>query len=86
MLMAWVAISPASLLLQHLYDIGFNYFFRGSEGEQEGDLVFFQGHIAPGIYSRAYLEGRLTEEQMDNYRREVDGYWSFLLPTPLADA
>ncbi|MEH6576873.1 MAG: pyruvate dehydrogenase (acetyl-transferring), homodimeric type [Amphritea sp.] len=56
-----------------LYDIGYNYFFRGSEGEQEGDLIFFQGHIAPGIYSRAYLEGRLTEQQMDNYRREVDG-------------
>ena len=65
-----------------LYDIGFNYFFRGSEGEQEGDLVFFQGHIAPGIYSRAYLEGRLTEEQMDNYRREVDGVGLSSYPHP----
>ena len=65
-----------------LYDIGFNYFFRGSEGEQEGDLVFFQGHIAPGIYARAYLEGRLTEEQLDNYRREVDGKGLSSYPHP----
>lgn len=56
-----------------LYDIGHNYFFRGSEGEQEGDLVYYQGHISPGIYARSYLEGRLTEEQLDNFRREVDG-------------
>ncbi|WP_424398992.1 pyruvate dehydrogenase (acetyl-transferring), homodimeric type [Motiliproteus coralliicola] len=65
-----------------LYDIGFNHFFRGPEGEQEGDLVFFQGHIAPGIYARAYLEGRLTEEQMDNYRREVDGNGLSSYPHP----
>ncbi|OMH30326.1 pyruvate dehydrogenase (acetyl-transferring), homodimeric type [Motiliproteus sp. MSK22-1] len=65
-----------------LYDIGFNNFFRGPEGEQEGDLVFFQGHIAPGIYSRAYLEGRLTEEQLDNYRREVDGNGLSSYPHP----
>jgi len=56
-----------------LYDIGFNYFFHGPEGDRESDMVFFQGHISPGIYARAYLEGRLTEEQMDNFRREVDG-------------
>ncbi|MCW9053985.1 MAG: pyruvate dehydrogenase (acetyl-transferring), homodimeric type [Motiliproteus sp.] len=65
-----------------LYDIGFNNFFRGPEGDQEGDLVFFQGHIAPGIYSRAYLEGRLSEEQMDNYRREVDGNGLSSYPHP----
>ncbi len=65
-----------------LYDIGFNYFFRGPEGEQEGDLVFFQGHIAPGIYARAYLEGRLTEDQMDHYRREVDGHGLSSYPHP----
>ena len=64
-----------------LYDIGFNYFFRGNEG-QESDMVFFQGHIAPGIYSRAYLEGRLTEEQLDNYRREVDGNGLSSYPHP----
>lgn len=56
-----------------LYDVGFNHFFRGNDGDELGDLVFFQGHISPGIYSRSYLEGRITEEQMDNFRREVDG-------------
>ncbi|MEH6650484.1 MAG: pyruvate dehydrogenase (acetyl-transferring), homodimeric type [Motiliproteus sp.] len=65
-----------------LYDIGFNHFFRGPEGDQEGDLVFFQGHIAPGIYARAYLEGRLTDEQMDSYRREVDGNGLSSYPHP----
>lgn len=65
-----------------LYDIGFNYFFRGNDGGQESDMVFFQGHISPGIYSRAYLEGRLTEEQLDNYRREVDGNGLSSYPHP----
>lgn len=65
-----------------LYDIGFNYFFRGNEGEQEADMVFFQGHISPGIYARAYLEGRLTEEQLDNFRREVDGNGLSSYPHP----
>ena len=65
-----------------LYDIGFNYFFRGNEGEQDSDMVFFQGHISPGIYARAYLEGRLTEEQLDNFRREVDGQGLSSYPHP----
>ncbi len=65
-----------------LYDIGFNYFFRGTTDQQEGDLVFFQGHISPGIYARSYLEGRLTEEQMDNFRREVDGNGLSSYPHP----
>ncbi|MGV6825974.1 MAG: pyruvate dehydrogenase (acetyl-transferring), homodimeric type [bacterium] len=56
-----------------LYDIGFNHFFKGANDEQEGDLVFFQGHSAPGIYARAYLEGRITEDQMKNFRQEADG-------------
>ena len=56
-----------------LYDVGFNYFFRGTEGGHPGDLVFYQGHSAPGMYARSYLEGRLDEEQLDNFRREVDG-------------
>ena len=56
-----------------LYDVGFNYFFRGPEGDHLGDLIFFQGHSAPGMYARSFLEGRLNEEQMDNFRREVDG-------------
>ena len=56
-----------------LYDVGFNYFFRGPEGDDLGDLVFFQGHSAPGMYTRSFLEGRLSTDQMDNFRREVDG-------------
>ena len=56
-----------------LYDVGFNYFFRGNEGDHPGDLVFYQGHSAPGMYARSYLEGRLSEDQLDNFRREVDG-------------
>ncbi len=56
-----------------LYDIGFNYFFRGSTDAQQGDLIYFQGHSAPGIYARSYLEGRLSEEQLDKFRQEVDG-------------
>ena len=56
-----------------LYDVGFNYFFRGPEGDHLGDLIFFQGHSAPGMYARSFLEGRLNEDQLDNFRREVDG-------------
>ena len=56
-----------------LYDIGFNYFFRGSTDEQTGDLVYIQGHSAPGIYARSFLEGHLSEEQLDKFRQEVDG-------------
>ena len=54
-----------------LYDIGFNYFFRGQDSEND-DLVYFQGHSSPGIYARSFLEGRLGEEDLDNFRREVD--------------
>ncbi len=56
-----------------LYDVGYNYFFRGTDNGHPGDLVFYQGHSAPGMYARSYLEGRLTEAQLDNFRREVDG-------------
>ncbi len=56
-----------------LFDVGFNHFFRARSNGHGGDLVFFQGHSAPGIYSRAYLEGRLTEEQLRRFRQEVDG-------------
>ena len=58
-----------------LYDIGFNYFFKGGteDGSKPGDLIYFQGHAAPGVYARSFLEGRLSEQQMDNFRREVDG-------------
>jgi len=56
-----------------LYDVGFNYFFRAANDEQAGDLVYFQGHCAPGIYARSYLEGRLDEKDLDRFRREVGG-------------
>ncbi|MEX2365970.1 MAG: pyruvate dehydrogenase (acetyl-transferring), homodimeric type, partial [Pseudohongiellaceae bacterium] len=56
-----------------LYDVGFNYFFRGEKDGQPGDVVYFQGHASPGIYSRSYVEGRLTEDQLDKFRQEVDG-------------
>jgi len=58
-----------------LYEVGFNWFFRGREGGGEGtvpgDQIFYQGHAAPGIYARAFLEGRLTEDQLDHFRRET---------------
>tara|TARA_R110002110_G_scaffold245617_4_gene462054 strand:- start:40611 stop:43262 length:2652 start_codon:yes stop_codon:yes gene_type:complete len=65
-----------------LYDVGFNYFFRGADGDHPGDLVFYQGHSAPGMYARSYLEGRLSEEQLDNFRREVDGNGLSSYPHP----
>ncbi|MBA6414243.1 pyruvate dehydrogenase (acetyl-transferring), homodimeric type [Parahaliea sp. F7430] len=65
-----------------LYDVGYNYFFRGTEGGHPGDLVFYQGHSAPGMYARSYLEGRFNEEQLDNFRREVDGNGLSSYPHP----
>lgn len=56
-----------------LFDVAFNHFFRGTNDSQEGDLIFFQGHSAPGIYARAFLEGRISEEQLNLFRQEVDG-------------
>ena len=56
-----------------LYDVGFNHFFRGADGDHPGDLVAPQGHSSPGIYARAFLEGRISESQLDNFRMEVDG-------------
>ena len=56
-----------------LYDIGFNYFFKAPTEEHGGDLIYFQGHASPGVYARAFLEGRISEEQMNNFRQEVDG-------------
>lgn len=56
-----------------LYEVCFNHFFRARNQKDGGDLVYFQGHISPGIYARAFIEGRLTEEQMQNFRQEVDG-------------
>ncbi len=54
-----------------LYEVGFNHFFRGKDAPGGGDLIFYQGHAAPGIYARAFLEGRFTTEQLDHFRREV---------------
>jgi pyruvate dehydrogenase E1 component len=65
-----------------LYDIGFNYFWRGPSDEGSGDLIYIQGHSAPGIYARSYLEGRLDESQMDRFRQEVDGNGLSSYPHP----
>lgn len=65
-----------------LYDVGFNYFFRGPEGDHLGDLVFFQGHSSPGMYARSFLEGRLSVDQLDKFRREVDGSGLSSYPHP----
>ena len=54
-----------------LYEVGFNHFFRGKDDGAPGDQVFYQGHAAPGIYARAFLEGRISEEQLDHFRRET---------------
>jgi len=54
-----------------LYDVGFNYFFHAGDEKREGDLVYFQGHAAPGIYARSFLEGRFEEEDLDQYRQEA---------------
>lgn len=70
-----------------LYEVGFNHFYRGPDAEQGADLVFFQGHISPGIYARAYLEGRISEAQMLNFRQEAgkDGLSSYPHPWLMPD-
>jgi len=65
-----------------LYDVGFNWFWRGQNEQHGGDLVFFQGHSIPGVYARAHLLGRLSDEQMDNFRQEVDGKGLSSYPHP----
>ena len=54
-----------------LFEIGFNHFFRAKTADHPGDIVYFQGHASPGVYARAYLEGRVTQKQMENFRREL---------------
>ncbi|MGE5409607.1 MAG: pyruvate dehydrogenase (acetyl-transferring), homodimeric type, partial [Clostridiales bacterium] len=54
-----------------LLEIAFNHFFRGKDADGKGDQIFFQGHASPGIYSRAFLEGRISDEQLQNFRREL---------------
>ena len=65
-----------------IYDVAFNHFFRARNEQDGGDLVYFQGHISPGIYARAFVEGRLSEDQLDNFRQEVDGKGLSSYPHP----
>ncbi len=65
-----------------LYDVGFNHFWHAPSDEHGGDLVFVQGHSAPGVYARAFQLGRLTEQQLDGYRQEVDGKGISSYPHP----
>ncbi len=65
-----------------LYDVGFNWFWHAPSEENGGDLVFFQGHSVPGVYARAFLLGRLTEEQLDNFRQEAGGKGLSSYPHP----
>lgn len=54
-----------------LYEVAFNHFFKGKDGDNNGDVIYFQGHASPGIYARAFLEGRISKEQLVNFRREI---------------
>ena len=65
-----------------LFEVGFNHFFRGHEAESGADLVYFQPHSAPGVYARAFLEGRLSDTQLDSYRRETGGQGLSSYPHP----
>ena len=65
-----------------LYDVGFNHFWHAPSEQHGGDLIFVQGHSAPGVYSRAYMLGRLTDEQMDGFRQEVGGNGLSSYPHP----
>ena len=65
-----------------LYDVGFNHFFRAANKDFGGDLVYFQGHSSPGVYARAYLEGRINEDQLNNFRMESKGNGLSSYPHP----
>ena len=65
-----------------LYDVGFNHFWRAPSPENDGDLIYYQGHISPGIYARSFLEGRFDEELLDFFRQEVDGEGLSSYPHP----
>ncbi len=70
-----------------LYEVGFNHFFRGKDEDGNGDMIYFQGHASPGIYARAFLEGRLSVEQLHNFRRELAaGRRPVVVPASVADA
>src|ERR1700732_1849871 len=57
--------------LATLLEVGFNHFFHATYGDEPGDFVYFQGHASPGVYARGYLEGRISQEQIENYRHEL---------------
>ncbi len=65
-----------------LYDVGFSHFWHAPSEQHDGDMIYFQGHSVPGIYARAFMLGRLTEEQMDNFRQEVGGKGISSYPHP----
>jgi pyruvate dehydrogenase E1 component len=65
-----------------LYDVGFSHFWHAPSAEHDGDLIFFQGHSVPGVYSRAYMLGRFTDSQMDNFRQETGGKGISSYPHP----
>ena len=65
-----------------LYETGFNYFFRANAPHHPGDLIYFQGHASPGMYARAFLEGRISEDQMEHFRQEVGGKGISSYPHP----
>jgi len=65
-----------------LYEIGFNHFWRARSKDHGGDMIYYQGHSAPGMYARAFMEGRLSEEQLDNFRQEVGGNGLSSYPHP----
>ena len=65
-----------------MYEVGFNWFFRGPDAPYGADMIYFQGHSSPGIYARAFVEGRLDEEHLQNFRQEVDGHGLSSYPHP----
>lgn len=65
-----------------IFEVGFNHFFRASSGASKGDIVYFQPHSSPGVYARAYLEGRLSQENLANYRQELTGVGLSSYPHP----
>ena len=65
-----------------MYEVGFNWFFKGPESEYGADLIYFQGHSSPGMYARAFIEGRLTEDQLDHFRQETEGKGLSSYPHP----
>ncbi len=68
--------------LAHMFATGFNHFWHGDDGVHGGDLLYIQGHSSPGIYARAFLEGRISEDQLLNFRQEVGGQGLSSYPHP----